>query len=313
MRSALLFLLLLPAFSQAAETTPLATRGTATVTLDDIDARAESIPPEQRAGVFDSPKRIETIVSGLLLNRQLANDARKRGLAEDPRVQREILLATEGVLARHAATVAFESAKVDFDALAHEVYLSDRDSFDQQETLTVQHVLITAATLTKDEARRKADATRVAALAAGADFAQIATASSEDNGSREKGGLIPEFARGAMDKSFEDAAFALTTPGQISPVVESSFGFHVIKLIARKPARKRPFEEVKPELVAKIRQEHSARAMREYIDTLRNMPLDLDEEGIVSLRARYPVEMVAAPTMPFEAEAKPDPQEPAQD
>lgn len=313
MRSALLFLLLLPAFSQAAETTPLATRGTATVTLDDIDARAESIPPEQRAGVFDSPKRIETIVSGLLLNRQLANDARKRGLAEDPRVQREILLATEGVLARHAATVAFESAKVDFDALAHEVYLSDRDSFDHPETLSVRHVLITAGSQSKDEARRKAEAARAAALASGADFAQIATANTEDQGTRDKGGLLPEFARGVMDKNFEDAAFALTTAGQISPVVESSFGFHVIQLLERKPARKRPFEEVKPELVKKLRQEHSARAMREYIDTLRNMPLDLDEEGIVSLRARYPVEMVAAPTMPFEAEAKPDPQEPAQD
>jgi len=295
--------LLLSGIAGAAEPVALATRGSASVTMADIDARAEGIPPDKRAGVFDSPKRIENIVSGLLLNRQLANDARKQGLADQPKVQQEILLATEAVLARHAAEAAMETAKVDADALAHEIYVSDETSYALPETLSVRHVLVTAATRTKDEARRKAEEIHASAIAAGADFAKLATANTEDNGSREKGGLLPDFARGTMDKAFEDAAFALTTPGQVSPVVESSFGFHVIQLVGRKPARARSFEEVKPELVQQVRKEHGVRAMREYIDGLRNMPLEVDEDGLLSLRARFPTEMVAAPSVNFEADA----------
>lgn len=297
--------LMLPAIARADDSTALATRGTASVTMADIDARAESIPPDKRAGVFDSPKRIESIVSGLLLNRQLANDARKQGLADKPKVQHEILLATEAVLARHAAEAALESAKIDADALARELYLSDESSYAVPETVSVRHVLITAASRTKDEARRKAEEIRAQVSAPGADFAAIATANTEDTGTREKGGKLPDFSQGTMEKPFEEAAFALTTPGQISPLVETSFGFHVIQLIERKPARERSFEEVKPELVKKVKEEHGTRAMREYIDGLRNLPLEVNEEGLLSLRARFPVEVVAAPSVQFRADGAP--------
>ncbi len=71
----------------------------------------------------------------------------------------------------------------------------------------------------------------------GEDFATLASLYSEDPGSQDKGGELGFFNRSEMDPNFEGAAFALKTPGDISPVVESSFGYHVIQLIERRGER----------------------------------------------------------------------------
>ena len=105
------------------------------------------------------------------------------------------------------------------------------------DTVAASHILIAyqgakraspKVTRTKDEARVEAVKIAAQARAPGADFEALAKAQSDDAGSGAKGGSLGSFARENMTKKFSDAAFALAV-GQISEVVETEFGFHIIK------------------------------------------------------------------------------------
>jgi hypothetical protein len=108
----------------------VARQGGVEVSLDDIDAAAHRIPEKDRAGFFDSPKRIESVIMGLLLQRQLAAEARAAKLDQDADVQRQIQLATDDTLARialehHRATLKLP----DFEPIAREYYASHKDEY----------------------------------------------------------------------------------------------------------------------------------------------------------------------------------------
>jgi parvulin-like peptidyl-prolyl isomerase len=96
-----------------------------------------------------------------------------------------------------------------------------------QEQVHARHILVK----TQDDANNV-----LQQLQGGADFAQLAQSTSVDPGSKDKGGDLGWFARGVMNKPFEDAAFALQT-GQLSDVVQSPSGYHVIQVLERDPAR----------------------------------------------------------------------------
>jgi peptidyl-prolyl cis-trans isomerase D len=87
----------------------------------------------------------------------------------------------------------------------------------------------------------------LASIRSGEDFAELARARSEDPGSAPAGGDLGWFERGRMVKEFEDAAFALS-PGAMSGVVRTPFGFHIIKTTSSRPPGTRPFEEVREEI-----------------------------------------------------------------
>jgi parvulin-like peptidyl-prolyl isomerase len=80
-------------------------------------------------------------------------------------------------------------------------------------------------------------------LKAGADFAALAKEHSLDKESVAHGGLLPWFSRGQMEAHFEEAAFSLE-PGQISSVIETSHGYHIIRAESKEPAKKQSFSEV---------------------------------------------------------------------
>jgi peptidyl-prolyl cis-trans isomerase D len=108
-------------------------------------------------------------------------------------------------------------------------------------------------------------------------FAEVAKANSQDPGSAAQGGDLDYFEHKAMTQSFADAAFALKNKGDISGVVESEFGFHIIKLTDRRAGRTVPLAEVKPRLEEFLKQ----RKQRELV-----------EQYLLSLKAKYRVEVL---------------------
>jgi len=136
-------------------------------------------------------------------------------------------------------------------------------------TASVRHILLLTQGKTeaeKAEALKKIEGI-LARAKAGEDFAELAKQYSEDTGSKDNGGLYEDFGRGQMVKPFEDAAFSVPV-GEISGVVETNFGYHIIKVVDRKKET-RPFEEVRAELESRLAQTKQGTAVQDYVEELK--------------------------------------------
>lgn len=142
-----------------------------------------------------------------------------------------------------------------------------------QEQRRASHILINAAkdapAADREKARARARELQQAASKSPAGFAELARKNSQDPGSAAKGGDLDYFSRGAMVKPFEDAAFAMKK-GEVSDVVESEFGFHIILLTDIKAAKVPTFEAMRPQLEADLRKQQAQRKMAELADTFSN-------------------------------------------
>ncbi|HVO31550.1 MAG TPA: peptidylprolyl isomerase [bacterium] len=158
------------------------------------------------------------------------------------------------------------------DKDAKKFYDENPDKFQEPEQVHAAHVLVTVdkGADDKTKAEKKKEATQVLADAkAGKDFAQLAKDHSGDPGSKDKGGDLGFFPRGEMVKAFEDAAFALKNPGDLSDVVETPYGFHVIKLVERKPSHVVPFDDVKKDIGDFMKEKKAGELAKGYVDGLR--------------------------------------------
>jgi len=142
-----------------------------------------------------------------------------------------------------------------------------------QEQRRASHILVNAAkdapAAERDKARAKAQELLAQVRKAPKSFADVARKNSQDPGSASKGGDLDFFARGAMVKPFEDAVFGMKE-GEISDVVESDFGFHIIQLTGIKSPKAPSFESMRPQLEADLRKQQAQRKFAELADTFSN-------------------------------------------
>lgn len=157
------------------------------------------------------------------------------------------------------------------DDEVQKAYEQNKEQYNEPEQVQASHILAQvkpdAPQAEKDAAKKKIE-TAQADLKAGKDFAEMAKQYSDDPGSKEKGGDLGFFGRGMMIKPFEDTAFAMTE-GQVSDVVETQFGYHIIKLIGKKAARQIPFEEAKENLKTEVLQQKRNAEINKWITGLK--------------------------------------------
>ena len=157
-------------------------------------------------------------------------------------------------------------------ALSKEAQVKPEDvekAYGEDKTASVRHILLLTQGKNeqeKTEARKKIEDI-LAKAKAGEDFAALAKQFSEDPGSKDNGGFYQDFARGAMVKSFEDAAFSVPV-GQISGIVETAYGYHILQVVDRKKET-RPLTEVRAEIEARIKQGRQVDAFSTYITKLK--------------------------------------------
>lgn len=236
------------------------------ITRSDYEAALANIPERDRGEFQLSIRRITELLNSLLLTRSLAAEGRKLGLDKDPAVAKQMALAADRLLAARRLEAFEKSLKVpDMTAPAEERYRVGLAEFREPEQVRASHILIDTRTRSADEARARAEEARGKAVAGG-DFARLAGEYSDDPSARNNAGDLGWFGRGRMAKPFEDAAFALAKPDDISPVVQTQFGFHVIKLAAKKPGRQRPFDEVKDTLIAQLKQKYVEAERNRYLE-----------------------------------------------
>jgi peptidyl-prolyl cis-trans isomerase C len=156
------------------------------------------------------------------------------------------------------------------DKEIREYYDSNLDKFKRPEQVSASHILIKVdpeADKSEKAKARKQIETLQKKVKKGEDFAALAK---EHSGcpSNERGGDLGYFGRGQMVKSFEDAAFALK-PGQVSDIVETRFGYHLIKAIDKRPPTTVPFDEVKEGIGGHIKQQQVREKVLAYVEELK--------------------------------------------
>jgi peptidyl-prolyl cis-trans isomerase D len=156
-----------------------------------------------------------------------------------------------------------------------------RDNEQQYSTpgqIKASHILLKTGEGKKEEDVRKRAEALLAKAKSGADFAELATANSEDDSNKDKGGDLGFFGKGSMVPEFEQAAFALE-PGQISDVVKTSYGFHIIKLTEKQAESKKSIDEVRTQIEDQLkwqRAQEQAQQLAEKIAPEIDDPSDLD-------------------------------------
>jgi peptidyl-prolyl cis-trans isomerase C len=150
-------------------------------------------------------------------------------------------------------------------------YAKNPDQFKQGESVRASHILISvpkgADAATKAQARTKAEQV-LKEVKAGGDFAALAKQHSGDPGSAANGGDLGFFQQGQMVGPFNDAAFSLA-PGAISEVVETDFGFHIIKVAEKKEGRTIPLEEVRPQVEQYLERLHRQEQTETFVNGLK--------------------------------------------
>jgi parvulin-like peptidyl-prolyl isomerase len=149
-------------------------------------------------------------------------------------------------------------------------------NFEQPEMVTARHILlmtmdpVTRTPLSADlqQAKRKQIDDLLKRIRGGADFAALAKQYSEDPGSKDNGGELPPFARGQMVPEFEAAAFSLTN-NQVSDVITSSYGYHIIKQTGRTPAKKVEFATISDKIKNYLTQQKIEKLAPAYMDKLQ--------------------------------------------
>jgi peptidyl-prolyl cis-trans isomerase C len=156
------------------------------------------------------------------------------------------------------------------DAQVREFYDKNPDKFKQDEAVRASHILIRldpkADAATKKTARDKAEGLAKQAKG-GADFAKLARENSAD-GSAANGGDLNFMSRGQTVANFDKALFSME-PGQISDVVETEFGYHIIKVTEKKAASTVPFEQVSPRIRDFLTEQNKQTKAQAFIEELK--------------------------------------------
>ena len=159
------------------------------------------------------------------------------------------------------------------DSEVEAYYNANKDKFGQPERRTASHILISvkkdASAADKAAAKAKADAILAELRKAPASFAAVAKAKSQDPGSAEAGGDLGVVEKGAFVKSVEDAIYALKQ-GEISNVVESEYGYHILTVPSITPAKLKTLDEAKAQIAAELKKGKASKKYSEMAEVFTN-------------------------------------------
>ncbi|MBA2847769.1 hypothetical protein G4V39_07005 [Thermosulfuriphilus ammonigenes] len=262
----------LPVIGLATEKDKILARvGPYQLTEAQLNAQVAEMPAQIQVLLAHQPELKKELVNRWVEISLLSLEAEKEGLNEDPLIKARIQQARSAILAQELIRRQIIDKTEINDAEARKYYQENKAQFSQPERIKARHILIAvedpASADSKKAAREKAEKI-LARVRAGEDFAELAKKYSDDPGSREKGGDLGFFSRGQMIEPFEKAAFSLKV-GEISGLVESPFGYHIIKVEERQPAQTTPYEKVKEQVREKALEAKRESVLEAYLQQLR--------------------------------------------
>jgi peptidyl-prolyl cis-trans isomerase C len=265
----LLLLLPLVACSQKDQGKPLVTIDDYTITTQEFNSELDKIPVNMKMAVATQNGK-KSFLDRLIVKKLLLREAAKENIEKSKEFQDRLgdikeQLLIESLLKKKVMT----DSKLTDEEL-NKYYESHKAEFKKPQEIDTSQIVVK----TEQEAKEIK-----AKLAAGEDFAELAKKFSLDPTARTTGGKVGFQPKGALIPEYDAAAFKLQKPGQISPIVKTQFGYHIIRLEGVKPPQQVPFAEVKDFIKQKLAQERQQEVLEKYIDGLKKASkISINEE-----------------------------------
>lgn len=247
--------------------------GELVITRQDALYVLQDMSEPQRLKVLSDQNKLKNILLNLLTNKKQAQAARQNNLLKNKLIAWRLENNTNLFLSKELALNYSDNITVpdDISLLAKEYYDTHPEEFSSKESVRASHILFFTSNKTdqeKKEQLQKAKDLLIKLKNNELSFSEAAKKYSEDKGTARKGGNLGDFSRGKMVKPFENAVFSMKNIGDISDVVESQFGYHIIKLINRTAASIKPYEAVKDKLITNQINEYKQKKTGKYINSL---------------------------------------------
>jgi peptidyl-prolyl cis-trans isomerase C len=241
-----LFLLLLSAPTFAGDSTILAKVNGKEITLSDFNRIVSHYDAEKRKTLEENPQFKATILRRIVQGMVVSKIARDNGFDKRPDIKEQLeLLSNDFLSTAYLAESVIGEVNVTEDDMRL-YYKAHEDDFKTPEMVRVRDILIRVGKSASDEMKKKAEDKAediLKRIKSGEDFAKLASEFSDDQHSRKKGGEIGFITKDRVTPDLGKVAFSLKV-GEVSPVFETSFGFHILKVEERKEAVLEPFEKV---------------------------------------------------------------------
>jgi peptidyl-prolyl cis-trans isomerase C len=266
--SLLLLTLFVQGIANADNKDVVAKIGDKTITLSDLNKIISYTAPDKQKDINSNPQLKETILRQYVQSIVIYNLAKKEGFDNKPEIKEYLDFYTNTYVANEFMKKGIVE-KITFpeeDIIKY--YDSHLEEFKVPETVMASHILVrvdqNASENDKKKAKQKAEDI-FQRLASGEDFAKVATEVSDDPSTNSKGGDLGFFPKGMMVKSFEDVAFALK-PGTMSGIVETQYGYHIIKTKEKRPSYTESYDDVKVRIRQYLLQHQLKSKISEFVD-----------------------------------------------
>lgn len=266
--SIVLVLMLIAVLAQAEEDVLLAKIGDKKIMMSDLKRMISYYDAEKQKILEQQPQFKATILQRIVQGMVLSKIAKDNGFDKRPEIKEQIELMTNDLLASQylLKEVVGKINVTDDDINLY--YKAHQEEFRTPEMVRARHILIkvdkSASNDDKAKARSKAEDI-LKRIKAGEDFAKLASEFSEDPGSKNKGGDLGFFPKGRMVPDFEKVAFSLK-PGEVSDIVETPFGFHIIKVEEKKESIQEPLEKVRDKVKEKVFADFRKAKVGEFVE-----------------------------------------------
>lgn len=236
----------------------------------DLNKMIKMMPPSYQS-MFSNIDQMKKLLDVQINSILFSQEARRLKLDQKPEVKQNIDEIVNRILMQ-----ALIEEKVNKDVTAtdkeiEDYYKNNQDEFKVPEKIQVSHILIKvgpkATEKVKEEKKKKADEI-LAKAKAGEDFSELAKQYSEDKRTSKKGGDVGFFAKGSKDQEFEKAAFSLKK-NEISDLVLTKRGYHIIKFLDKKEERKKTLEEAKTSIKNKVKQQKRTESYENLLNDLK--------------------------------------------
>ena len=224
------------------------------ITIKEFEARMDEIPSYYQ-GFLATENGKKDLLDGMVSELVLVQRAREEGLHRREDIKSRLRDVQDRILLEAMVQELQKGRIAVSDEEVKEYFEKNKEKFANPEQVRVSHILV----------KRKSEAKGILnELREGASFEKLAQKYSIDSITAAKGGDLGYFSRGQMIPAFEEAVFSLEEKGDISPIIETQFGYHLVKLTGRKKMEKKTQEEIDYEIRATIQNEKLERLMEKY-------------------------------------------------